>query len=70
MVHVEIWLGEVDKTLGARWGKRFVEVHDSYQYVSKSYHSMNYHFKSIDTWLRGECERCVCVCVCGLGNPF
>ena len=57
MVHVEIWLGEGHTCLGARWQKRFVEVHDSYQFVSKSYHSMTYHFKSIDTWLKGICER-------------
>ncbi len=59
MVHVEIWLGEGHTCLGARWQKRFVEVHESYQFVSKSYHSMTYHFKSIDTWLKGVCERCV-----------
>ena len=57
MVHVEIWMGEGHKCLGARWQKRFVEVHDSYQFVSKSYHSMTYHFKSIDTWLKGVCDR-------------
>ena len=34
-----------------------VEVHDSYQFVSKSYHSMQYYFRSIDTWLKGVCKR-------------
>ena len=56
MVHVEIWLGDNNKTLGARWQKGVVEIHNSYQYVSKSYHSMKYHFHSIDTWLDGICE--------------
>ena len=56
MVHVEIWLGDENKTLGARWQKGVVEIHNSYQYVSKSYHSMKYHFHSIDTWLNGICE--------------
>lgn len=56
MVHVEIWLGDGDKTVGARWQKGVVEIHNSYQYVSKSYHSMKYHFRSIDTWLDGICK--------------
>ena len=56
MVHVEIWLGDKNKTLGARWQKGVVEIHNSYQYVSKSYHSMKYHFHSIDTWLSRICE--------------
>ena len=34
-----------------------VEIHESYQFVSKSYHSMQYHFRSIDTWLNGICRR-------------
>lgn len=59
LVHVEVWLGEGHKTVGARWQKRFVEVHDSYQFESKSYHSMQYHFRSIDTWLQGVCRRWV-----------
>ena len=36
-----------------------VQIHDSYRFVSKSYHSMKYHFKSIDTWLNGVCRRSV-----------
>ena len=77
MVHVEIWMGQGEKTVGARWqrGRQVdlqgdlhrevtvsvcvcrVEVHESYQFVSKSYHSMQYHFRSIDTWLQGVCRR-------------
>lgn len=33
-----------------------VQYHDSYKFNAKSYHSMKYHFKSIDTWLRGVCK--------------
>ncbi|XP_070560557.1 protein polyglycylase TTLL10-like isoform X2 [Ptychodera flava] len=56
MVHVEIWAGDDIKTVGARWQKGHVQVFDSYKFVSKSYHSMVYHFKSIDTWLQGICK--------------
>ncbi|XP_048581079.1 uncharacterized protein LOC5512073 isoform X2 [Nematostella vectensis] len=56
MVHVEVWLGDGEKTIGARWQKGVVQVFDSYKFVSKSYHSMKYHFKSIDTWLMGICK--------------
>ena len=57
MVHVEVWLGDGEKTIGARWQKGKVQVFDSYKFVAKSYHSMKYHFKSIDTWLQGTCIR-------------
>ena len=33
-----------------------VQYHDSYKFNAKSYHSMEYHFKSIDTWLMGICQ--------------
>ncbi|XP_041479461.1 protein polyglycylase TTLL10-like [Lytechinus variegatus] len=56
MVHVEVWLGDGPKTIGARWQKGKVQIFDSYRFVSKSYHSMVYHFKSIDTWLQGICK--------------
>ncbi|XP_072040892.1 LOW QUALITY PROTEIN: uncharacterized protein [Amphiura filiformis] len=56
MVHVEIWAGEGAKTIGARWQKGKVQVFDSYRFEAKSYHSMQYHFKSIDTWLQGICK--------------
>ncbi len=39
-----------------------VEVHDSYQFSAKSYHSMEYHFRSIETWLQGQCQRLVFSC--------
>ncbi|PIK36407.1 hypothetical protein BSL78_26767, partial [Apostichopus japonicus] len=56
MVHVEIWAGDGVRTIGARWQKGKVQIHESYRFESKSYHSMGYHFRSIDTWLRGICK--------------
>eukprot|EP00037_Helgoeca_nana_P019044 m.184312 g.184312 ORF g.184312 m.184312 type:complete len:284 (-) comp24693_c0_seq1:3958-4809(-) len=54
MQHVEIWMGDGDKTLGARWSKGVVEVHDSYDFVSKRYGPNKFYFCSIETWLSGE----------------
>ena len=34
-----------------------VEIHESYKFVSKSYGNMEYHFRSIETWLKGICRR-------------
>ncbi|CAG5125033.1 unnamed protein product [Candidula unifasciata] len=56
MVHVEIWLGEGDKTIGSRWNNGKVQVFDSYQFSPKSFTSEQYIFKSIDTWLMGICR--------------
>lgn len=33
-----------------------VQYFDSYKFDSTSYHSMVYHYKSIDTWLEGICK--------------
>ena len=57
LTHVEIWLGDGAKTIGARWQKGRVQVFDSYQFNATSYHSPVYIFKSIDTWLMGICRR-------------
>jgi len=59
MTHVEIWLGDSVKTIGARWQKGKVQVFDSYRFNATSYHSPTYIFKSIDTWLMGVCRRYV-----------
>eukprot|EP00794_Sanderia_malayensis_P015068 gene15068-16623_t len=56
MVHVEIWMGDGEKTLGARNQRGRIQVHDSYKFVSKGYYNMVYYFKSIDTWLKGVCQ--------------
>ncbi|XP_067873173.1 uncharacterized protein [Heterodontus francisci] len=55
IVHVEIWVGDGEQTLGARWGRGVVQNFDSYKFVSTSYGNMKYHFKSINTWLQGIC---------------
>lgn len=59
MVHVEIWMGDGPKTLGARNQRGVIEVHDSYQFVSKGYGDMKYYFRSLETWLDGVCVRYV-----------
>ena len=56
MVHVEVWLGNGESTVGSRWFKGTVQVFDSYKFISTSYYNMKYHFCSIDTWLDGFCE--------------
>nr|XP_020637933.1 inactive polyglycylase TTLL10 isoform X2 [Pogona vitticeps] len=55
IVHVEIWLGDGDRSLGARWKRDTVHIFESYKFVSVTYGNMEYHFKSIETWLRGVC---------------
>ncbi|XP_042335782.1 LOW QUALITY PROTEIN: inactive polyglycylase TTLL10 [Sceloporus undulatus] len=55
IVHVEIWLGYGERSLGARWKRGKVQVFGSYRFVSQTYGGMEYHYKSIDTWLQGIC---------------
>ncbi|KAM6434375.1 uncharacterized protein PHA67_000284 [Liasis olivaceus] len=57
IVHVEIWLGEGERSLGARWKRGRLQAFDSYKFISSSYGDVKYHFKSIETWLRGICVR-------------
>lgn len=52
MVHVEIYLGG-EKTIGSRETCGVVSIYDSFQFVSENYYNIEYHFKSIDTWLKG-----------------
>lgn len=58
MVHVEIFMGGEtgEQSIGARWQKGVVQLFDSYKFVSTSYHSIKWHYKSIDTWLEGICR--------------
>lgn len=58
MVHVEIFIGGEtgEQSIGARWQKGVVQLFDSYKFKSTSYHSINFHYKSIDTWLEGICR--------------
>lgn len=53
MVHVEIYLGE-GKSIGARWQKGTIQVFDSYKFSSTLYHDIEWHFRSIDSWLEGK----------------
>ena len=57
ITHVEILLGQGEKTIGARWNNGKIQIFDSYKFESKSYHSQKYYFKSIDPWLLGYCNR-------------
>ena len=63
IVHVEIFVGGYNgapekATIAARWGKGVVKMFDSFEFVSKNYHSIQYIYKSIDPWLDGVCESC------------
>jgi hypothetical protein len=56
LVHVEIFLGGKDtpeRTIAARDRFGVVEYNDTYQFTSENYYDIKYHFKSINTWLRG-----------------
>jgi len=33
-----------------------VQYFDTYKFESKSYHSIQFHYRSIDTWLEGICR--------------
>ena len=53
MTHVEIFLGEGEKSLGSRNKKSTVKIFESYRFKDEKYKHIEYHFKSIDTWLKG-----------------
>ena len=55
MVHVEIFLGgkSEEETIAARDRFGVVEIHETYKFNSENYYDIKYHFRSIDTWLRG-----------------
>lgn len=58
MVHVEIFTGGEtgEQSIGARWQRGVVQYFDSYKFTSTSYHSIEFHYKSLDTWLEGICK--------------
>lgn len=58
MVHVEVFTGGEtgEQTIGARWQKGVVKYFDSYKFESTAYHSIQFHYKSLDTWLEGICK--------------
>ena len=57
MVHIEVFLGgeSGEKSIGSRTCVNHVSYHDSYKFVSTSYHSIEYHYRSLETWLDGIC---------------
>jgi Tubulin-tyrosine ligase family len=57
-VHVEIFLGGEtgEATIGARFQKGKVSIFPSYKFTSKTWTLVQYHFRSLDTWLNGECR--------------
>eukprot|EP00349_Pseudokeronopsis_sp_Brazil_P005581 CAMPEP_0202962266 /NCGR_PEP_ID=MMETSP1396-20130829/6360_1 /ASSEMBLY_ACC=CAM_ASM_000872 /TAXON_ID= /ORGANISM="Pseudokeronopsis sp., Strain Brazil" /LENGTH=276 /DNA_ID=CAMNT_0049682715 /DNA_START=506 /DNA_END=1336 /DNA_ORIENTATION=- len=58
MVHVEIFTGGEtgEQSIGARWQRGVVQYFDSYKFESKAYHSIQFYYRSIDTWLEGICR--------------
>ena len=58
MVHVEVFTGgeSGEQSIGARWQKGVVQYFNSYKFESTSYHSIKFHYKSLDTWLEGVCK--------------
>ena len=59
ITHVEMYFpcgpGRCE-TIGSRHRKGCVQVHKDFRFESKTYHSMQYHFRKIDTWLEGQCQ--------------
>ena len=57
-VHVEVFLGGEtgEETIGSRYHKGVVSIFPSYKFKSTTWDLVNYHFRSIDTWLNGECR--------------
>jgi len=45
-----------ENTIGSRWQKGTIKVFDTYKFVSKSYYDIEYHYRSLDTWLNGICK--------------
>ncbi|KAJ1441571.1 hypothetical protein B484DRAFT_322474, partial [Ochromonadaceae sp. CCMP2298] len=56
-VHVEIYLGGEtgEATIGSRFHRGNVSVFPSYKFDSSTWELQQYHFRSLDTWLGGEC---------------
>eukprot|EP00598_Pedospumella_elongata_P000985 CAMPEP_0184975758 /NCGR_PEP_ID=MMETSP1098-20130426/6898_1 /TAXON_ID=89044 /ORGANISM="Spumella elongata, Strain CCAP 955/1" /LENGTH=912 /DNA_ID=CAMNT_0027498531 /DNA_START=40 /DNA_END=2778 /DNA_ORIENTATION=- len=59
-VHVEIFLGGEtgEATIGSRFHSGKVSIFPSYKFVSSTWKLVNYHFRSLDTWLDGVCKSC------------
>lgn len=59
-VHVEIFLGGEtgEATIGSRYHKGVVSIFPSFKFKSTTWDLVQYHFRSIDTWLEGHCKSC------------
>lgn len=59
-VHVEIFIGGETglQTIGARYSTGKIQVFPSYKFESSKWSLVNYHFRSLETWLDGKCESC------------
>jgi hypothetical protein len=57
-VHVEIFLGGEtgEATIGSRFHNGKVSIFPSYKFSSTKWSLVQYHFRSLDTWLNGECR--------------
>jgi len=56
MVHVEIYLGPEDQSIGARWNKGVIQIFDTYKFKSTNYYDIVFHYRSLETWLDGVCK--------------
>lgn len=58
MTHVEIFIGGEtgEAVIGSRERQKWVKEYDSYQFTSKNWKLLSYHFCKLDTWLEGKCE--------------
>lgn len=61
IVHVEVFLGDGitgEECIGSRYHRGKVSLFPSYQFTSTTWSLVNYHFRSLDTWLDGICKSC------------
>jgi len=57
-VHVEVYLGGEtgEATVGSRFFKGKVSEFSSYKFKSTTWDCVRIHFRSLETWLNGECK--------------
>lgn len=60
MVHVEIFLGgeSGEECIGSRYHRGKVSIFPSFKFTSTTWKLVNFHFRSLDTWLDGVCKSC------------
>lgn len=51
-----VFAGEA--TIGSRFHSGRVSIFPSYKFTSSTWKLVNYHFRSLDTWLDGVCKSC------------